>query len=86
VPHSITTPEGVESRPNLLATRSFDGSIATTFKRVVTDVVCDNTREAALPAQGQAFKVKHSRHSQAQLDTAREAPHGRAHLGGRLRP
>ena len=51
----------------------FDGSIATTFKRTVTDVVCDNTREAALAEQGQTYKVKHSRHSHAQLAPAREA-------------
>ena len=73
VPESITTPEGVVFRPNLLATTSFDGSIATTFKRTVTDVVCDNTREAALAEQGQTFKVKHSRHSHAQLAPARKA-------------
>jgi len=73
VPESITTPEGVEFRPNLLATTSFDGSIATTFKRTVTDVVCDNTREAALAEKGQAFKVKHSRYSTAKLAPAREA-------------
>src|SRR3954468_24701887 len=48
VPDSITTPEGVVFRPNLLATTSFDGSTATTFKRTVTDVVCDNTREMAM--------------------------------------
>lgn len=73
VPESITTPEGVEFRPNLLATTSFDGSIATTFKRTVTDVVCDNTREAALAEKGQTFKVKHSRNSAAQLAPARQA-------------
>lgn len=73
VPESITTPEGVEFRPNLLATTSFDGSIATTFKRTVTDVVCDNTREAALGEKGQVFKVRHSRNSQMQLAPAREA-------------
>jgi phage/plasmid-like protein (TIGR03299 family) len=73
VPQSVTTPEGVEFRPNLLATTSFDGSIATTFKRTVTDVVCDNTREAALGERGQVFKVRHSRNSQAQLAPAREA-------------
>ena len=73
VPESITTPEGVVFRPNLLATTSFDGSTATTFKRTVTDVVCDNTREIALAEQGQAFKVKHSRYSHAQLAEAREA-------------
>jgi hypothetical protein len=43
VPDTITTPEGVEFRPNLLATTSHDGSLATTYKRVVTNVVCDNT-------------------------------------------
>jgi hypothetical protein len=57
VPESITTPEGVTFRPNLLATTSFDGSISTTFKRTVTDTVCDNTRELALSEKGQQYKV-----------------------------
>ena len=73
VPESITTPEGVEFRPNLLATTSFDGSTATTFKRTITDVVCDNTRETALAEAGQAYKVKHSRYSHARLHHARDA-------------
>lgn len=73
VPESITTPEGVEFRPNILATTSFDGSTATTFKRTITDVVCDNTREAALAEAGQQFKVKHTRHSKARLTDARAA-------------
>jgi phage/plasmid-like protein (TIGR03299 family) len=73
VPQNITTPEGVEFRPNLLATTSFDGSIATTFKRTVTATVCDNTRELALAETGQQFKVKHTRGSQVKLAPAREA-------------
>jgi phage/plasmid-like protein (TIGR03299 family) len=73
VPESITTPEGVTFRPNLLATTSFDGCIATTFKRTVTDTVCDTTRESALAESGQMYKVKHSRYSQAQLAPARGA-------------
>lgn len=73
VPESIATPEGVVFRPNLLATTSFDGSIATTFKRTITDVVCDNTRESALAEQGPTYKVKHSRHSHARLADARSA-------------
>jgi len=73
MPDTITTPEGVAFRPNLLATTSFDGSIATTYKRTVTDTVCDNTRELALSESGQEFKVKHSRHSHAQLAPARQA-------------
>ena len=73
VPESITTPEGVTFRPNLLATTSFDGSIATTFKRTVTDTVCDNTRDLALSEHGQQYKVKHSRYSQLRIGEARAA-------------
>ena len=73
VPDSITTPEGVTFRPNLLATTSFDGSIATTFKRTVTDTVCDNTRELALAEPGQQLKVRHSRYSHLKLAHARDA-------------
>ena len=73
MPDTLTTPEGVAFRPNLLATTSFAGSIATTYKRTVTDTVCDNTRELALSEVGQEVKVKHSRHSHAQLGPARQA-------------
>lgn len=73
VPESITTPEGVEFRPNLLATTSFDGSIATTYKRTVTATVCDNTRELALSEHGQELKVRHSRYSRLRMVEAREA-------------
>ncbi len=45
MPDTIATPEGVAFRPNLLATTSFDGSIATTDKRTVPITVCDNIRE-----------------------------------------
>ena len=73
VPETITTPQGFDFRPNLLATTSFDGSIATTFKRTVTATVCDNTRDLALSETGQHYKVKHSRYSKAKLAPAREA-------------
>jgi len=73
MPDTITTPEGVAFRPNLLATTSFDDSMATTYKRTVTDTVCDNTRELALSERGQEVKVKHSRNSGLQLGPARQA-------------
>ncbi|WP_324651015.1 DUF932 domain-containing protein [Georgenia sp. H159] len=73
VPESITTPEGVEFRPNLLATTTLDGSLATTYKRTVTDVVCDNTRAAALREDGETLKIRHSRHSRLRLASARSA-------------
>jgi len=56
MPDTITTPEGVAFRPNLLATTSFDGSIATTYKRTVTDTVCDNTRELPCPKSGRSSR------------------------------
>ncbi|MPV36336.1 DUF932 domain-containing protein [Georgenia subflava] len=73
VPKSITTPEGVQFRPNLLATTTLDGSLATTYKRTVTDVVCDNTRMVALREPGQDLKIRHSRNSRLQLEPARRA-------------
>lgn len=73
VPESITTPEGVEFRPNLLASTSHDGSMATTFARVVTLTVCDNTLAIARNEAGQKYKVKHSRHSGFKLADARDA-------------
>src|SRR5690606_7675556 len=73
VPESIVTPEGVEFRPNLLATTTLDGSLATTYKRTVTDVVCDNTRAAALQEDGQEVKIRHSRRSRLRLADARSA-------------
>lgn len=73
VPENITTPEGVEFRPSLLATGSCDGSIATTYKRVRTEVVCDNTRDMALGEEGQQIKVKHTKYSGYRINDARDA-------------
>ena len=73
VPDNITTPEGVEFRPNLLACTSFDGSLATTYKRVITRVVCDNTAEQARAEDGQEFKLKHTKYSGYKIHDARQA-------------
>lgn len=73
VPETITTPEGVAFRPNLIACTSHDGSLATTYKRVVQVVVCDNTLAAGLSEKGQTYKVKHSKYSNARIGEARQA-------------
>lgn len=73
VPETITTPEGVDFRPNLLACTSFDGTLATTYKRTVGIVVCDNTLSAALSEDGQTYKVKHSKYSGVKITDARDA-------------
>lgn len=73
IPDNIRTPEGVQFRPNLLACTSHDGSLATTYKRVVTNVVCDNTMGAGLTESGQVIKIKHSRNSTFRVLDARKA-------------
>lgn len=70
---NVVLPEGVEFRPFLLATTSFDGSLATTFGRKVTNVVCDNTHGIAMNERGQEVKIRHSRNSRLRLTEAREA-------------
>lgn len=73
VPESISTPEGVVFRPNLIACTSFDGSLATTYKRVVQLVVCDNTLATGLSEKGQQFKLKHTGQSGLKIAAARDA-------------
>lgn len=73
VPESITTPEGVVFRPNLIACTSHNGSIATTFKRCVTNVVCDNTLASGLGEVGQQLKIRHSRYSGLRMADAHAA-------------
>jgi phage/plasmid-like protein (TIGR03299 family) len=63
LPDNDVTKHGVEFRPNLLASTSFDGTLSTTYKRTNTIVVCDNTREAALSERGQTVKIKHTKSS-----------------------
>lgn len=73
VPDTLTTPEGVDFRPNLLACTSCDGSLATTYQRIVTAVVCDNTLSVGLSEKGQRVKVKHSSKSLTRIGEARDA-------------
>jgi len=73
MPENVKGAGGVEFRPNLLATTSFNGSIATTYKRTVTIVVCDNTRDAALREDGEAYTVRHTANSSLRLQDARTA-------------
>jgi phage/plasmid-like protein (TIGR03299 family) len=72
-PDTLTTPEGVDFRPHLLATTSFDGSVATTYKPVVTRVVCDNTLEMAKRENSATYKIKHTRNSGFRVASARDA-------------
>jgi phage/plasmid-like protein (TIGR03299 family) len=73
VPENIETPEGVTFRPNLIACTSFDGSLATTYKRTATVVVCDNTLRAGLNSDGGLFRLKHTSNSLDRIADAREA-------------
>ncbi len=71
-PDTITTRHGVAFRPHILGVTSFDGSLSTTYKPVVTNTVCDNTMNAALGESGAQVKVKHSKYSKLKVKEARE--------------
>lgn len=73
VPESITTPEGVTFRPNLLAGTSLDGSWATGYGRTVQLSICDNTTAIARREKGQKIKFKHTANSLTRIGEAREA-------------
>lgn len=81
VPETVVTPEGVTFRPNLLAATSHDGGLASTYKRTITNTVCDNTMSAALGEAGEQIKVRHSRNSKLRLADARTALNLIHHLG-----
>jgi phage/plasmid-like protein (TIGR03299 family) len=73
MPETIKTKEGFPIRPHLLATTSHNGTLASTFKRVVTAVVCDNTLAGALGEQGSEFKTRHSKYSDSRIQSIRDA-------------
>lgn len=65
--------QGIPFLPLLTGATSFDGSLATTFKRTVQFSVCDNTLSAALAGAGAQVKIKHSRNSNMRLNEIRDA-------------
>lgn len=69
VPDTIMTPEGVPFKPRILAVTSFDGSLATRYKGVITVAVCDNTMRAGLAEFGPQFRVKHTSRSSSTATT-----------------
>lgn len=73
VPDTFKTQSGVRFLPNLLAFTSFDGSLATGWKRTHRVTVCDNTFYGALASTGLLYKVKHTKHSSFKLADAQAA-------------
>jgi phage/plasmid-like protein (TIGR03299 family) len=70
----LSTPQGVEYYPHILAATSLNGTLATSWRAVNQMVVCDNTRDMAMGERnGSSFKVKHTRYSVAKLESARQA-------------
>jgi phage/plasmid-like protein (TIGR03299 family) len=73
VPEWVTTPEGVVFKPRILAATSFDGSMSSTYQRVIANAVCDNTMRAGLREGGQRYKVRHTTNSLGAIENPREA-------------
>jgi phage/plasmid-like protein (TIGR03299 family) len=67
VPENISSKAGFEFRPTLLASTAHDGTLATTYRRVIQAVVCDNTLNMALNEQTDSV-VKFRHNSDASLD------------------
>ena len=72
-PETVSTAEGVSFRPSMLATTSYDGTVASTYAETVTVVVCDNTLSMALGENRGKYRVKHTKNSRIVLNDAREA-------------
>lgn len=67
VPENVTTQDGFAFRPTLLASTAHNGSLATTYRRVMQAVVCDNTLEMAL-SEGSKSVVKFRHKGKTMLD------------------
>jgi len=63
---------GFNFRPNLVASTSFDGSMATSYTRTTTASVCDNTLQWALQQAGDTgkFVLRHTKNSANKLQEA----------------
>ena len=61
----------VTFRPNLLAVTSHNGSYASTYKRTITNTVCDNTMAGALSERGDEIRIRHTRRSTLNVIDAR---------------
>lgn len=72
MPENVTTAGGT-FRPFLLATTSFDGSIATTYKTGFTNTVCDNTFGMFMREAGSVYRRKHTKNSTFSLLSAADA-------------
>jgi len=67
------TVNGVEFRPFIMAADSCDGSLARTYNKGNTVVVCDNTMAASLTSALATFKMKHTKNARFNAVTARDA-------------
>lgn len=67
VPENISSKSGFEFRPTLLASTAHDGTMATTYRRVIQAVVCDNTLQMALNERTNSM-VKFRHNTDASLD------------------
>ncbi len=76
VPHTITVAGEDKSEVYLLFTTSHDGSMAATAKLSTVRVVCQNTLNQALSANGSMVRVKHTRDAERRLDQAKRLMEG----------
>ena len=76
VPHTITVAGEDKSEVYLLFTTSHDGSMAATAKMSTVRVVCQNTLNMALSANGSMVRVKHTRDAERRFEQAKRLMEG----------
>lgn len=69
----VTHTSGVQLRPHLLFTTSYDGSLSSTCKHATTNTVCGNTHRRALAEETPTYRVRHTSGSVFDVEEARRA-------------
>lgn len=73
IPETVTTPEGVEFLPNLLASTSLNRTLSTQYQATNRETVCDNTLTLARADERRIWRIKHTSGSLDRIGEAREA-------------
>lgn len=73
VAENVKSQHGYDFRPHLTFYTSLDGTLPTTYKRMATAVVCDNTLSAGIGESSQQIRIKHTKNSKLRIPEARDA-------------
>lgn len=73
VAENVKNQYGYDFRPHLTFFTSLDGTLPSTYKRMATAVVCDNTLSAGIGESSQQIRIRHTKNSKLRIPEARDA-------------